>query len=326
LLNHTIADAQSARGVLGCADCHENTSRMDLKGQLGYGLKSPESTTCSQGEAKGCHGSESWQGNVAGHRKHVTEEKLDCINCHTFSRPERGLRGAVSYPAAAGTLSGTVSSAGSPLVGVTVAVPGHAAMTTASDGTYTLAGVAPGTYSVTYSKPGYGTQTLSVAISSGAPTTSNVSLAAGSTMTPIYRFYNKKNGSHFYTASAAEKDSVVANLSAIYRFEGVAYHVGSDYPVPLHRFYNKKSGSHFYTASEAEKDSVSKNLSATYTYEGPAYYVSASAMAGTTPVWRFYNKKNGSHFYTASAAEKGTVAATMRATYVLDGLAFHVAP
>ena len=98
LLNHTIADAQSTGGVLGCADCHENTARLDLTGQLGYGLKAPMATTCSQGEARGCHNSESWPGYSAGHRKHVTSEKLDCINCHTFSRPERGLKGAVAYP------------------------------------------------------------------------------------------------------------------------------------------------------------------------------------------------------------------------------------
>ena len=96
LLNHTIADAQSAGGVLGCADCHGGTARLDLTGQLGYALKAPQSTTCVQ-----CHERESWPGYTSGHRKHVTEEKLDCINCHTFSRPERGLKGAVAYPAAA---------------------------------------------------------------------------------------------------------------------------------------------------------------------------------------------------------------------------------
>mgnify|MGYP001460988642 CR=1 FL=1 len=43
---------------------------------------------------------------------------------------------------------------------------------------------------------------------------------------PVYRFYNKANGSHFYTVSAEERDTVIANLSHIYSYEGVAYFVG----------------------------------------------------------------------------------------------------
>ena len=39
----------------------------------------------------------------------------------------------------------------------------------------------------------------------------------------IYRFYLPSQGTHFYTASASERDSVIANLSHIYTYEGVAY-------------------------------------------------------------------------------------------------------
>ena len=49
-------------------------------------------------------------------------------------------------------------------------------------------------------------------------------------------------------------------------------------------------------------------------------------MSGATTVWRFFNKKNGSHFYTASAAEKASVIAKLSATYSLDGAAFYLAP
>jgi hypothetical protein len=86
LLNHTIADAQSTGGVLKCADCHGSTARIDLKGKLGYGLKGPQSTVCTQ-----CHENETWQGYIDGHNKHVTDKKYDCSWCHSFSRPERGL-------------------------------------------------------------------------------------------------------------------------------------------------------------------------------------------------------------------------------------------
>ena len=47
-------------------------------------------------------------------------------------------------------------------------------------------------------------------------------VAGGAT---IYRFYNVKTGVHFYTASAEERDEVIATLSHIYRYEGEAYYL-----------------------------------------------------------------------------------------------------
>ena len=144
--------------------------------------------------------------------------------------------------------------------------------------------------------------------------------------TNVYRFYNKKNGSHFYTPSQVERDGVIAKLSATYSLDGVAYRLDPAYATPLHRFFNTKNGSHFYTMSEAEKKSVIANLSAVYTYEGPTYKVSATHASGSTAVYRFFNKKNGTHFYTASEAEKKSVIANLSGIYSLDGVAFYVLP
>jgi hypothetical protein len=87
MLNHTIADAQSAGGTLACSSCHGSTTRIDLKGGLGYGLKGPQTTVCTP-----CHSNKTWKGYVDGHSKHVTDKKYDCSWCHSFSRPERGLK------------------------------------------------------------------------------------------------------------------------------------------------------------------------------------------------------------------------------------------
>lgn len=40
----------------------------------------------------------------------------------------------------------------------------------------------------------------------------------------LYRFFNKQSGTHFYTTSEAERDSIIATLPS-YSFEGVAYYV-----------------------------------------------------------------------------------------------------
>lgn len=83
LLNHQV----SPRGqALTCAACHGSTTRMDLKGELGYGLKASEAGLCVK-----CHGSKKNPGFKPVHDKHVKGKKYDCSNCHAFTRPERGL-------------------------------------------------------------------------------------------------------------------------------------------------------------------------------------------------------------------------------------------
>lgn len=89
----------------------------------------------------------------------------------------------------------------------------------------------------------------------------------------VYRFFNSATGAHFYTASAAERDSIIANLST-FAYEGVAYygHSTASGHNALHRFYNTANGSHFYTANEGEKDNIIATLG-NYRYEGVSFYV-----------------------------------------------------
>ena len=92
------------------------------------------------------------------------------------------------YPGAGpvpGSLTGTVSDGGGPVAGVSVAVGALAPATTAANGAYTVSGILPGTYSVTYAKSGYVSQTLSgVVISAGGTTTRDVTLQAQATPSP----------------------------------------------------------------------------------------------------------------------------------------------
>lgn len=84
LLNHEVSPAGHA---LQCAQCHGSTARMDLKGELGYALKGPVSSVCTQ-----CHGQKEMKPFTTLHDKHVKDKRYDCSWCHQFSRPERGLR------------------------------------------------------------------------------------------------------------------------------------------------------------------------------------------------------------------------------------------
>ena len=106
----------------------------------------------------------------------------------------------------------------------------------------------------------------------------------------VYRFYNIKNGVHFFTANDNERNYIKENLSHIYRDEGVALHAYSSHDSglrPVHRFYNTQQGVHFYTANQAEATNVNKTMSEKYQYEGIAYYIKTSSAGLSTP--NFFN-------------------------------------
>ena len=139
----------------------------------------------------------------------------------------------------------------------------------------------------------------------------------------IHRFWNT-NGTHFYTASEAEKSNVLAKWPNIYRYEGVAYTINVNSPkqmTPLYRLWNS-SGTHFYTASYTEAMDAVRKWPTKFRLEGVAYNVTMDPN-GTTPVYRFWNT-NGTHFYTASEAEKNNVLAKWPTIFQLEGVAYYL--
>lgn len=142
---------------------------------------------------------------------------------------------------------------------------------------------------------------------------------------PVYRFYNFVNNTHFFTPSASERDTVIARWSNTYRFEGVAYRTNvMNNTTPLTRLYNKVSGSHFYTASWNEAASALAKWPAVFQLDGPTYAVNPARVPDSIPIYRFYNRRNGSHFYTASESEKNTVIATWPHIYTFEGPVFWI--
>lgn len=155
------------------------------------------------------------------------------------------------------------------------------------------------------------------------------SLCAGwaqATLTEVYRFYHLDAGRHFYTASADERDKVLANYPR-FAYEGIAFFA---YPtqdpgtIPVYRFYHTGNGSHVYTASEAEKASILTNFPI-YSYEGAVFYAEASAASGAMPLYRLYNSRLGTHFFTTSGPEANSAVATWP-WFASEGATFYVRP
>lgn len=93
-------------------------------------------------------------------------------------------------------------------------------------------------------------------------------------------------------------------------------------PSPVYRFY-KTDGSHFFTNSEVEKANVQATASASYRYEGVAFYSYPTEQFGTSPVYRFYNFKQGVHFYTINPNEYQTLLTLPASlTFRYEGVAY----
>jgi len=181
------------------------------------------------------------------------------------------------YPGPSGSIEGTACDDSGPLPGVLVLADTMEPTDTADQGAFSMLGVPPGQYHVAFARAGYTTQRLSdIAVAADQTASVSATLTPGESR-PVYRFYNRRNGSHFYTASAAERDSVRSHLAATYTYEGVAFDVCSKPALaasPVYRFYNRRNGSHFYTASALERNQIMEELAATYAFEGTAFYVS----------------------------------------------------
>ncbi|MBB3937652.1 hypothetical protein [Aureimonas phyllosphaerae] len=140
----------------------------------------------------------------------------------------------------------------------------------------------------------------------------------------VYRFFDTRSGSHFYTASVAERDQVAASLPD-FRYEGEAFEAAPDGAagtIDVFRFLNTQTGTHFYTANVAERDLLIQT-NGTSRYEGEAYEAYAEDGAGRAALHRFLNTDTGSHFYTASADEQAFVAANF-AQYRYEGVGYYV--
>lgn len=140
----------------------------------------------------------------------------------------------------------------------------------------------------------------------------------------IYRFFNSLTGSHFFTTSISERNSVITNIPTM-TYEGNAFDSNATEAgggAAVYRFYNSASGVHFYTASADEAANIRTNLPQ-FVDEGIVYYASLTADGGGTALYRFLNTQNGTHFYTTSEAERDNTINTL-GHYTYEGVAYYV--
>ncbi len=90
---------------------------------------------------------------------------------------------------------------------------------------------------------------------------------------PVYRFFSTSDGTHFFTSSAAERDSVEVSRPDL-TFEGVGFYedrMQQPGDSAVYRFFDTIHGTHLYTADATERASILASRP-DLTLEGVAFY------------------------------------------------------
>lgn len=88
LINHGVTPSANATT---CVQCHGslrtalNLTSLSMLDKVGYALKDTQAKICSQ-----CHGSKTPKTHESMHNHINKGSGIDCLFCHTFTRPERG--------------------------------------------------------------------------------------------------------------------------------------------------------------------------------------------------------------------------------------------
>lgn len=140
---------------------------------------------------------------------------------------------------------------------------------------------------------------------------------------PVYRFFNKQFNAYFYTIYAIERDSILATLSNVLVYEGVAFYTSPTAAAgfsPVYRFRNNFNGAYLYTISLAEYNSILQNYPQ-FVYEGIAWYAEPSNVAGGLPLYRFLITT--SHIYTAYESERLAILANYP-SFKFEGTSYYI--
>ena len=190
------------------------------------------------------------------------------------------------------------------------------------------------TTNVTNSTTGSG----SGSVGSGAPGGSGASGGSGSSggsgggssfVGAVYRFFDAKFGSHFFTADAGEKDAVLATRpDLVEEVNGFGDVTPSDpNAAPVFRFFDSTYGTHFFTSNAGERDGLIASRPDLIYEPNSTFYEHATQQAGDVAVYRLFDTNDGTQFLTGDPGEYNGITAAGSATFRADlrseGIAFY---
>ena len=181
---------------------------------------------------------------------------------------------------------------------------------------------------------GTGLDNLTITTSVTNPTTGTTTSGTNptsptGTVGAVYRFFDKTYGTHFFTADAGEKNTILATRPDLQEETNGFGDVAQSDPnsTAVYRFFDKTYGTHFFTASSTERDTI-LNTRPDLGYEpGSTFYEHSAQQSGDVAVYRFFDTQLGTHFYTGSATEYASLTTqgtpTYRANLTYEGVGFY---
>ena len=154
-------------------------------------------------------------------------------------------------------------------------------------------------------------------------------------LTALYRYWNPSRKDHFYTMNINEIGTAHRGQKGRHNYisEGIQcliYTRQVKGSTPLYRYWKASVGDHFYTTNPNEIGTTTHGQKGRHGYvsEGITGYCFRSAVAGTVPLYRYYNGRIRDHFYTTNGGEIGTTThgQTGRHQYTSEGVVCHVIP
>lgn len=137
----------------------------------------------------------------------------------------------------------------------------------------------------------------------------------------VFRFFDSTSGIHLYSAAPQEYEPLL-NEQGNFTFEAESY-VSVD-PLSggseVSRFRNTTTGAYLYTIFETEKDFITNSLD-DYVLEGSQFNAFETEVAGTIPIYRFYEPTVGTHFFTENIDEKMFLENNL--AYDFEGIAYY---
>ena len=158
--------------------------------------------------------------------------------------------------------------------------------------------------------------------------------STGALVSGVYRFFDTTNGTHFFTADAAEATAVITPGSAGYRpnfiaeendFSAVSASAAQSDPaaIKVYRLFDMVNGTHFYTANAKELASLTQPGSASYrpdlVFEPSAsIYEHSTNQPGDVAVYRLFDTVNGTHLFLSNLPEYNAITTSGSGSYRAD--------
>ncbi len=194
----------------------------------------------------------------------------------------------------------------------------------------------PSSFTLTFNDFGGGQSNLQIAtsavntVSAGLPPGYENGGGSGGTVGPVYRFFDKIYGTHFFTSDVGERNTVLTTRSADLVQENNGFgdvSASSTSAVAVYRFFDTKFGTHFFTANAGERDTVINTRSDLKYEVNSTFYEHSSQQSGDVAVYRLFDTKTGTQFLTGDQNEFNGLTNAGSSTYRADlrneGVAFY---